>query len=71
MEDSGSVATTADTKHDLRWGVSKDGTPKLGLTLALAGAKSLALAPLHQGEMPWVRAWREFTRSMRYNLACL
>lgn len=65
------VATTTDIKHDLRWGMSKAGTPKLGLTLALAGTEPLALALLHQGDMPWVRAWREFIKSTRYNLACL
>lgn len=71
-EDSGSAAAaTADAKHDVRWGISKDSIPKLGLALALARAKSLALAPFHQGEMPWVRAWRELTRSTRYNLTCV
>lgn len=53
---TGSVAATADTKHAVRWGFSKDSIPKLGLALALARAKCLASAPFHQGEMPWVRA---------------
>lgn len=45
-----SAAATVGTKCGLKWGVHEDGAPSLGLALALAGMKFLAL--LHQGEMP-------------------